>query len=421
MNFSRNALPLVVIAALAPVTAATANDDMKTWHLMQSEKLIGANIYGTNHEKVGDVRDLLISRPSGRVAYALVGSGGVLGIGEKVIAVPYSALSFTASDKSFMIPMSKDQFKAAPNLEHKEWRTLSESGPSDATYRYFNAQRWNDNDPEGARPYPSKLSMSDWPLLRQSDIQGKKLIDDANKEIAKVDDLAIDPYSGRVAFLVVTFGSTLGFGGERAAVPWNMFDVTSDGRIYGAKLDKASIEAAPRITNKDWSELRDVGFTKRVYSHYGVDAPWINRAPEMTTDKTGMPGSGTNSMNNWKSGTSDEISAYNRLYAGGRERKIVGTVTRTDYVSPASGVPEVTVWTIRTTDGTTYQVHAAPKAYMDQQKWMLKEGDRVTINGRWVEVDGKSYLMATDFARGNDEPNMLRRSNGDPVWTNNWK
>src|SRR5262245_66203826 len=52
------------------------------------------NVYDPSDQKIGDVTDLLVDR-NGRITTAIVAVGGFLGIGDKDVAVPYSAISQT--------------------------------------------------------------------------------------------------------------------------------------------------------------------------------------------------------------------------------------------------------------------------------------------------------------------------------------
>jgi sporulation protein YlmC with PRC-barrel domain len=59
----------------------------------RASKLIGVDIYGQNNEKIGDVNEVLIDR-SGNADAVVVGVGGFLGIGEKDVALPFSAIQW---------------------------------------------------------------------------------------------------------------------------------------------------------------------------------------------------------------------------------------------------------------------------------------------------------------------------------------
>ena len=60
--------------------------------LMGADTLIGNDVYNTRDEDLGDIKEIMLDTQSGRVAYAVLSYGGFLGMGEKLFAVPWSAL-----------------------------------------------------------------------------------------------------------------------------------------------------------------------------------------------------------------------------------------------------------------------------------------------------------------------------------------
>lgn len=59
----------------------------------RGSKLMGLDVYGTDNQKIGDIRDVLLDR-SGEAKTVVIGVGGFLGIGEKDVAVPFKSLQF---------------------------------------------------------------------------------------------------------------------------------------------------------------------------------------------------------------------------------------------------------------------------------------------------------------------------------------
>jgi hypothetical protein len=107
-------------AAGAPAVAAT--DQQFLTQQGPDERLasswIGATIYNSADESVGGVNDLLIGK-GGSVDAVIVGVGGFLGIGEKNIAVPLSAVEATTDANGgvkLVIKASKEQIDAAPEF-----------------------------------------------------------------------------------------------------------------------------------------------------------------------------------------------------------------------------------------------------------------------------------------------------------------
>ena len=83
---------------------------------------IGADVLNAAGETVGDVRDLLFDR-TGRINMVVLGVGGFLGVGEKHVAVPFSALTYTVSKdgvRIISIALSKDELMKAPAFKAVE-------------------------------------------------------------------------------------------------------------------------------------------------------------------------------------------------------------------------------------------------------------------------------------------------------------
>ena len=60
----------------------------------RASKVIGINVYNQQNEKLGEINELIIDQ-SGRVAGAVIGAGGFLGMGEHDIMVPMDRLRFS--------------------------------------------------------------------------------------------------------------------------------------------------------------------------------------------------------------------------------------------------------------------------------------------------------------------------------------
>jgi sporulation protein YlmC with PRC-barrel domain len=89
---------------------------------LMASKLKGANVYGSDDQKIGDVSDLMFSKDGKLEAYIL-SVGGFLGVGAKEVALQPTQiqLSQDKGDWKLTVSMTKDQLAQAPNFErHKE-------------------------------------------------------------------------------------------------------------------------------------------------------------------------------------------------------------------------------------------------------------------------------------------------------------
>jgi len=72
------------------------------------------SIYDSHDNKIGDVNDVLLDK-NGQVSAVILGVGGLLGIGEKNVAVPFKAIQVTekGGNRYLVMDATKDALKAA--------------------------------------------------------------------------------------------------------------------------------------------------------------------------------------------------------------------------------------------------------------------------------------------------------------------
>jgi sporulation protein YlmC with PRC-barrel domain len=84
---------------------------------IRASKIIGAPVYNTQNERIGDVSDLYLGKQS-QIAMSVIQVGGFLGIGGKLVAVPMDQLQLDQPDKVIMPNGTKDILQAAPSAEY---------------------------------------------------------------------------------------------------------------------------------------------------------------------------------------------------------------------------------------------------------------------------------------------------------------
>ena len=106
-------------------------------------------------------------------------------------------------------------------------------------------------------------------VLAASTLDGDKVRNSAGDDLGSVDDIMIDIPSGRVAYVVLSFGGVLGMGNKLFAVPWNALSVDEDEKCFILNVDKRVLETAPGFDKDNWPDMADPDFSTRIYSHYG--------------------------------------------------------------------------------------------------------------------------------------------------------
>lgn len=103
-------------------------------------RVIGTNVYDANGEQVGEIKDVVLKKASNGVMFAVIGFGGILDIGEKYCAVPWSSLDYDDDAGGYVVPFSKDQMESAPHYSVSEM-TKDDGVPArDQAYNHYGVQ-----------------------------------------------------------------------------------------------------------------------------------------------------------------------------------------------------------------------------------------------------------------------------------------
>jgi sporulation protein YlmC with PRC-barrel domain len=88
----------------------------------KAHDLVGMEVRNRNDEKLGEIKDLVVDLQTGRIAYATIAVGGFLGVGEKLIAVPTSALMVSdRSNKYVIMDATRGELMDAPGIAATNW------------------------------------------------------------------------------------------------------------------------------------------------------------------------------------------------------------------------------------------------------------------------------------------------------------
>ena len=82
----------------------------------RASKVIGTNVGNDANQTIGKIDDLLVS-PDGKAPYVVLSVGGFLGMGSRLVVVPYDTLNF-AGDKVTLPGGSKDGLMMLPEFKY---------------------------------------------------------------------------------------------------------------------------------------------------------------------------------------------------------------------------------------------------------------------------------------------------------------
>ena len=133
---------------------------------LKASDIIGFNVENRQGENLGEISDLAIDPQSGRVAFALLSQGGVLGVGAKFTPVPLNALTF--SDDKAILDISSDRLANAPSFDSDDWANISDRTQIGESYRYFGVTPYWDESGTQMQPDMQRDMHRD---MQQDDMQ----------------------------------------------------------------------------------------------------------------------------------------------------------------------------------------------------------------------------------------------------------
>ncbi|HAN55097.1 MAG TPA: photosystem reaction center subunit H [Betaproteobacteria bacterium] len=115
--------------------------------LMGADTLVGNDVFNHKDEDLGDIKEIMLDMRSGKVGYAVLSFGGFLGMGEKLFAVPWKALTLDTNNKRFVLKVEKDRLKLAPGFDKDKWPNMADQSWEKEIHAYYGTEPY----PDGAR------------------------------------------------------------------------------------------------------------------------------------------------------------------------------------------------------------------------------------------------------------------------------
>jgi sporulation protein YlmC with PRC-barrel domain len=92
---------------------------------MQASSLIGMPVHNGFGDRLGKLQDVIVNLESCSAPFAIVESGGTLGIGAKHIAVPLTDLKWSSDSKQLLMTATKEEFQSANSAPTGAWMAVA--------------------------------------------------------------------------------------------------------------------------------------------------------------------------------------------------------------------------------------------------------------------------------------------------------
>lgn len=112
--------------------------------VMAASTLEDDDVVNLAGEDLGKIKEIMIDVPRGRVAYAVLSSGGFLGIGDRLFAIPWGALKLDVERKCFILDVDAERLKNAPGFDKNHWPSMADPVWASEVHSYYRQRNYWD-------------------------------------------------------------------------------------------------------------------------------------------------------------------------------------------------------------------------------------------------------------------------------------
>jgi sporulation protein YlmC with PRC-barrel domain len=109
---------------------------------IRARKVLGTNVKDNQGRNIGQIEDIVLDKQSSNIMFAVVGFGGLLGMGEKYHPLPWQALDYDESDGAYVVNFTEQQLRAAPADSIDELTREDGLNFRDRSFDYYQTPRY---------------------------------------------------------------------------------------------------------------------------------------------------------------------------------------------------------------------------------------------------------------------------------------
>lgn len=249
-------------------------DKEKLTRVHRVSDLMGATITNAQNESLGTVDDIVMNQ-KGDIKFAIIGHGGVLGIGESYIAAPWKAMKPAfGEDSTFTMNISKQELEKAPTFQRDNYQELQNREWLDRVHAHFKMEhdaKDADKAAHAKRDDAKATAADSHRLIRASQVIGASVVNAQRESIADVNDLVLDS-KNCVSFAILGEGGFLSLGENLVAVPLQALNIVEMEDELAVTLDMPTdrLKQAPTLQDSNLAELNDPQFVDSTRRFYNV-------------------------------------------------------------------------------------------------------------------------------------------------------
>lgn len=109
---------------------------------------------------------------------------------------------------------------------------------------------------------------------KTSSVVGRTVVTSTREDLGKVEDVVVDPRSGRILYGVVSFHPTVGVEQRLYPIPWDLLEMPADNTTVVLKVERDRLKDAPSFVRTEWPNIADEKYVTTTYKYYNVPVYW---------------------------------------------------------------------------------------------------------------------------------------------------
>jgi sporulation protein YlmC with PRC-barrel domain len=204
------------------IGSSTTYEDYLRGGDVRVSELVGMRVVGSGGDDIGEIEEVLLGDSPDGALSLIVSVGGILDIGDKLIARPLEDFRVAADGDELYLNVTEQQLSAEPS------------------YSYVNEA--DEQSPSAAAPSTRSGAMGE----RVAGLIGAAVVDESGKEIGQLDDLVIPGNGDGKTRAVLSVGGIAGLGDKLVAVPFDDVEITTGVEDAEGSLEEPQVRVNMR-------------------------------------------------------------------------------------------------------------------------------------------------------------------------------
>ena len=235
-----------------PQTVGSAN-------VVRASDLLSYSVKNSKGDNLGKVVDALVLLKTGNILYIVMSFGGIAGIGDKLVPVPWNAEIVKPYQGNLIMDVDPNQIKNAPNFGSDQWPNSTANGWDAPIAKYWSEAGVQASAAPTQAPQPAvtpgtQLTVEVPQAERLSRLLTFKVKNSKGDDLGGVKNAVIQWRTGNVQFLVLAFGGSLFKSNKLYAIPWQAFSLDALNQSFVIDITPDKLAQAPGFDPSNWPD-----------------------------------------------------------------------------------------------------------------------------------------------------------------------